>query len=90
VLGELFLRNPILPGATDSGQLELIVERCGPLNDETMPGWRDLPGLPGQEGRKWDKVPQDQSIRVWAKSSLKWVTFYLVISPQQFADSGLS
>jgi hypothetical protein len=68
VLGELFNRTPILPGDSDPGQLELIVQRCGPLNDETMPGWKELAGLQGQEGRRWDNIPKDKSITAWAAS----------------------
>ena len=49
ILGEMYHREPILAakGQTDDGQLPLILEHCGPLNDDTFPGWQDLPGYPG-------------------------------------------
>ncbi|ORX36332.1 kinase-like domain-containing protein [Kockovaella imperatae] len=63
ILGEMFHREPILAakGQTDDGQLPLILEHCGPLNDETFPGWQDLPGYPEMQGRRWDFMDECSS-----------------------------
>jgi hypothetical protein len=58
VLGELYLKNPILAGDTDRDQLRRIFTHCGPLNEDTMPGWSALPGFPDALGYPWaDTVP---------------------------------
>ncbi len=44
VFGEMFKHKPILTGDTDLNQAKLIFELLGSPNEETMPGWRDLPG----------------------------------------------
>jgi hypothetical protein len=67
VLGEMYHREPIFAGVGDPEQLELIIKRCGPLSNETMPGWRDLPGLPDMEGRNWDKIQVEKPIKETAR-----------------------
>lgn len=47
VFGEMFKRSPILPGNTDLNQATIIFELVGSPTDETMPGWKDLPGCDG-------------------------------------------
>ena len=56
ILGELYLGQPILAaaGKNDDGQLPLIIQHCGPLNEETFLGWMDLPGYEGMRGYRWD------------------------------------
>lgn len=44
VFGEMFKHKPILTGDSDLNQAKLIFELLGSPNDQTMPGWRDLPG----------------------------------------------
>ncbi|EXJ62817.1 CMGC/CDK protein kinase [Cladophialophora yegresii CBS 114405] len=44
VFGEMFKHKPILTGDSDLNQAKLIFELLGPPNDDTMPGWRELPG----------------------------------------------
>ncbi|KIX10372.1 serine/threonine-protein kinase bur1 [Rhinocladiella mackenziei CBS 650.93] len=44
VFGEMFKRKPILTGNSDLNQAQLIFELVGSPTEETMPGWRDLPG----------------------------------------------
>ncbi|KAL2393298.1 Serine/threonine-protein kinase bur1 [Exophiala dermatitidis] len=44
VFGEMFKRRPILTGNSDLNQAQLIFDLVGSPTDETMPGWRDLPG----------------------------------------------
>ena len=59
VLGEMFNKDPILAGESDRDQLYRIFSRCGPLNQDTFPGWDSLPGFPDARGYAWDKTPQD-------------------------------
>ena len=47
VLGEMFMRKPILPGTTDPDQLEKIWALCGTPNQHTWPNHDDLPGCEG-------------------------------------------
>ncbi|KAF7975517.1 hypothetical protein HWV62_9329 [Athelia sp. TMB] len=47
VLGEMFMRKPILPGVTDVDQLEKIWVLCGTPNQHTWPNYDDLPGCEG-------------------------------------------
>ena len=51
VFGEMFRRKPILSGKTDLDQAFLIFDLVGSPNDESMPGWRNLPGCEGT--REW-------------------------------------
>ncbi|KAI4640603.1 hypothetical protein J4E93_008193 [Alternaria ventricosa] len=44
VFGEMFKRKPILAGQSDIHQAQIIFELVGSPNDDSMPGWRDLPG----------------------------------------------
>ncbi|GAA5948630.1 hypothetical protein JCM3765_004949 [Sporobolomyces pararoseus] len=47
ILLEMFKRSPIFPGNSDLHQAQLIFAACGPPTDESMPGWRLLPGIEG-------------------------------------------
>ncbi|KAI0053123.1 Pkinase-domain-containing protein [Auriscalpium vulgare] len=47
VLGEMFLRHPILPGTSDLDQLEKIWQMCGTPNQHTWPNFDTLPGCEG-------------------------------------------
>jgi len=47
VLGEMFMRRPILPGTTDVDQLDKIWALCGTPNQHTWPNYDDLPGCEG-------------------------------------------
>jgi serine/threonine-protein kinase BUR1 len=70
VLGELYNREPILPGGpNDDDQLRRIAVHCGPLNEETFPGWSRLPGFPGLEKHPWDREVQQVSVVDMAR---KW------------------
>lgn len=53
VFGEMYKRRPILQGDSDLKQAQMIFSLCGSPTDETMPGWRDLPGCEGVED--WGK-----------------------------------
>ncbi|KAH9872642.1 hypothetical protein J1614_005035 [Plenodomus biglobosus] len=44
VFGEMFKRKPILAGQSDIHQAQIIFELVGSPNDESMPGWDQLPG----------------------------------------------
>ncbi|KAK1760722.1 kinase-like domain-containing protein [Echria macrotheca] len=44
VFGEMLVGKPILAGESDGHQLEIIFDLCGTPTEETMPGWRSLPG----------------------------------------------
>lgn len=44
VFGEMLFGKPILAGESDAHQLELIWDLMGSPTDETMPGWKSLPG----------------------------------------------
>ncbi|KZT00647.1 Pkinase-domain-containing protein [Laetiporus sulphureus 93-53] len=47
VLGEMFWRKPILPGASDLDQLDKIWRLCGTPTQYTWPGYDALPGCEG-------------------------------------------
>ncbi|KAJ8457301.1 hypothetical protein ONZ45_g18364 [Pleurotus djamor] len=47
VLGEMFVRKPILPGNSDMDQLEKIWMLCGTPNQHTWPNYDALPGCEG-------------------------------------------
>ncbi|KAK6079379.1 serine threonine-protein kinase bur-1 [Seiridium cupressi] len=44
VFGEMLVGKPILSGESDGHQLEIIFDLCGTPTDQSMPGWRQLPG----------------------------------------------
>ena len=44
VFGEMFKRKPILAGQSDLHQAQIIFELVGSPNDQSMPGWHELPG----------------------------------------------
>jgi serine/threonine-protein kinase BUR1 len=47
VFGEMLTGRPILAGDSDQNQLRIIFDLVGTPTDETMPGWRQLPGAEG-------------------------------------------
>ena len=47
VLGEMFLRHPILPGTSDLDQLEKIWQMCGTPHQLSWPNFDALPGCEG-------------------------------------------
>ncbi|THH15255.1 hypothetical protein EW146_g5193 [Bondarzewia mesenterica] len=47
VLGEMFLRHPILPGSSDLDQLEKIWQMCGTPHQLSWPNFDALPGCEG-------------------------------------------
>lgn len=47
VFGEMLVGKPILAGESDHHQLKIICELVGTPTDDTMPGWRQLPGAEG-------------------------------------------
>ncbi|KAL0958127.1 hypothetical protein HGRIS_000295 [Hohenbuehelia grisea] len=47
VLGEMFMRRPILPGTSDLDQLEKIWKLCGTPNQHSWPNYDALPGCEG-------------------------------------------
>lgn len=51
VFGEMLVGKPILAGESDTHQLDLIFDLCGTPTDDTMPGWRTLPGAKGLNPR---------------------------------------
>jgi serine/threonine-protein kinase BUR1 len=57
----MYTRKPILTGQSDLHQAQIIFELVGSPNDQSMPGWEELPGaetiknLEKQSGRI-DKV----------------------------------
>lgn len=53
VFGEMYKKRPILQGDSDLKQAQMIFSLCGSPTDETMPGWRDLPGCDGVDD--WGK-----------------------------------
>ncbi|ORY71270.1 kinase-like domain-containing protein [Pseudomassariella vexata] len=44
VFGEMLIGKPILSGDSDTHQLELIFDLVGSPTEQTMPGWKKLPG----------------------------------------------
>lgn len=44
VFGEMLVGKPILAGESDGHQLEIIFDLVGTPTEETMPGWKSLPG----------------------------------------------
>ncbi|KAI0129967.1 Serine/threonine-protein kinase bur1 [Xylariales sp. AK1849] len=51
VFGEMLVGKPILAGDSDPLQLEIIFDLCGFPTEQTMPGWRQLPGAEGLKER---------------------------------------
>ena len=47
VFGEMLIGKPILAGDSDSNQLKIIFDLVGTPTEETMPGWKSLPGAEG-------------------------------------------
>jgi serine/threonine-protein kinase BUR1 len=47
VFGEMFKGKPILAGNSDMHQAQMIFDLVGSPNDQTMPGWSQLPGPDG-------------------------------------------
>jgi serine/threonine-protein kinase BUR1 len=43
----MLVGKPILAGDSDANQLKIIFDLVGTPTDETMPGWRLLPGAEG-------------------------------------------
>ncbi|EMR70619.1 putative cmgc cdk protein kinase protein [Eutypa lata UCREL1] len=44
VFGEMLLGKPILAGESDKHQLDIIFDLVGSPTEQTMPGWKQLPG----------------------------------------------
>ncbi|KAI0012796.1 Pkinase-domain-containing protein [Xylariaceae sp. FL0662B] len=44
VFGEMLVRKPILAGESDAHQLDIIFDLVGSPTEQTMPGWKKLPG----------------------------------------------
>ncbi|KAI1201025.1 kinase-like protein [Nemania serpens] len=44
VFGEMLVGKPILAGESDAHQLDIIFDLVGTPTEETMPGWKQLPG----------------------------------------------
>ncbi|RDW70237.1 hypothetical protein BP5796_08634 [Coleophoma crateriformis] len=57
VFGEMLIGKPILSGDSDANQLKIIFDLVGTPTDDTMPGWRSLPGAEGLNFR-----PQPSSL----------------------------
>lgn len=76
VLGEMFLRHPILPGNSDLDQLEKIWQMCGTPNQHTWPNFDTLPGCEGvkhhNQHPKRLKSVFEQSVMLQA-----WLIFWL-------------
>ncbi|KAI1449793.1 Pkinase-domain-containing protein [Annulohypoxylon stygium] len=51
VFGEMLVGKPILAGESDNHQLEIIFDLVGTPTDQTMPGWKQLPGAEGLNPR---------------------------------------
>lgn len=47
VFGEMFKGKPILAGASDLNQAQMIFDLVGSPTEENMPGWSSLPGCDG-------------------------------------------
>ena len=47
VFGEMFKGKPIMAGSSDLHQAQMIFELVGSPNDQSMPGWSELPGVEG-------------------------------------------
>jgi len=67
VFGEMFKRKPILAGQSDIHQAQIIFELVGYPDDETMPGWDQLPGA--------------ESIRAFPDSKPSLATRFRELSP---------
>jgi len=58
VLGEMFMRRPILQGKSDIEQLEKIWQLCGTPNQHTWPNYDALPGCEGVKPRHHPPLPR--------------------------------
>jgi serine/threonine-protein kinase BUR1 len=43
----MLIGKPILAGDSDANQLKIIFDLVGTPTEETMPGWKSLPGAEG-------------------------------------------
>ncbi|EXJ80280.1 CMGC/CDK protein kinase [Capronia coronata CBS 617.96] len=68
VFGEMFKKRPILTGNSDLNQAQIIFDLVGSPTDETMPGWRDLPGC--------------DSVTDWGNKPSRLATVFRELSPQ--------
>jgi serine/threonine-protein kinase BUR1 len=57
ILGEMFVRRPILQGESDPDQIDKIWQLCGTATADNWPGWEDLPGCEGGV-RKYQIFPR--------------------------------
>ncbi len=48
----MLVGKPILAGESDTHQLDIIWDLCGSSTEETMPGWKKLPGAEGMNPRQ--------------------------------------
>ncbi|KAF8504027.1 kinase-like domain-containing protein [Gautieria morchelliformis] len=60
VLGEIFIRRPILMGTSDANQLDLIWQLCGSPSGDNWPDYDSLPGLDGV--KRWSRY--DRQIKI--------------------------
>ncbi|EXJ86493.1 CMGC/CDK protein kinase [Capronia epimyces CBS 606.96] len=67
VFGEMFKKRPILTGNSDLNQAQIIFDLVGSPTDETMPGWRDLPGC--------------ENITDWGSKPSRLTTVFRELSP---------
>jgi serine/threonine-protein kinase BUR1 len=51
VFGEMLTGKPILAGDSDAKQLDIIFDLMGGPTEDSMPGWRNLPGAEGLNPR---------------------------------------
>ncbi len=61
ILAEMFVRRPIIQGASDIDQLEKIWNICGTPTNEVWPDFKNLPGLDGVK----DFIPRKKTLRDW-------------------------
>ncbi|SCV70139.1 BQ2448_1533 [Microbotryum intermedium] len=47
VMAEMFHKRPIFPGDSDTNQIALIAKWCGAPSEQSMPGFKELPGCEG-------------------------------------------
>lgn len=62
-----------------------IISRCGPIDDETFPGWADLPGFPDAKNFPWASTLLEDFITDQAQKEWGCVAF-LVTCVERVAD----
>ncbi|KAL1690815.1 kinase-like domain-containing protein, partial [Schizophyllum commune] len=83
VLGEMFVRHPILPGSSDLDQVDRIWQLCGTPNQQTWPNFDELPGCEGV--RRFQQYPKQlhKQFHAFGKDTCSLLDALLTCNPRE-------